>query len=82
MGTIHGILGCFLLLQSGAFGLFRNTHNKDIFQVEYLDEVSQPQSDEKTKTPYKVNENGTIWAVLVAGSNGYYNYRHQVQPQS
>jgi legumain len=21
--------------------------------------------------------NGTIWAVLVAGSNGYYNYRHQ-----
>lgn len=21
--------------------------------------------------------NGTIWALLVAGSNGYYNYRHQ-----
>ena len=21
--------------------------------------------------------NGTIWAVLVAGSNGWYNYRHQ-----
>ncbi|XP_054161581.1 legumain-like [Oppia nitens] len=29
--------------------------------------------------PDKVNQpyNGTIWAVLTAGSNGYYNYRHQ-----
>lgn len=25
-----------------------------------------------------VSANGTRWAVLVAGSNGYYNYRHQV----
>ncbi|KAL9993051.1 putative legumain protein [Helianthus debilis subsp. tardiflorus] len=23
--------------------------------------------------------NGTKWAVLVAGSNGYYNYRHQAR---
>jgi legumain len=22
---------------------------------------------------------GTRWAVLIAGSNGYYNYRHQVR---
>lgn len=26
----------------------------------------------------KPNDNGITWAVLVAGSNGYYNYRHQV----
>ncbi|KAK1430552.1 hypothetical protein QVD17_13372 [Tagetes erecta] len=25
----------------------------------------------------KPNGNGTTWAVLIAGSNGYYNYRHQ-----
>jgi legumain len=25
---------------------------------------------------------GTRWAVLIAGSNGYYNYRHQVPPCS
>ena len=24
------------------------------------------------------NDEGTRWAVLVAGSNGYWNYRHQV----
>ena len=34
-------------------------------------------------TDYEINKtisnewNGTIWAVLVAGSNGWYNYRHQ-----
>lgn len=26
----------------------------------------------------KVDQQGTRWAVLVAGSNGYGNYRHQV----
>ena len=25
--------------------------------------------------------NGEQWAVIVAGSNGYYNYRHQVLKQ-
>lgn len=24
------------------------------------------------------NDEGTRWAVLIAGSNGYWNYRHQV----
>lgn len=30
----------------------------------------QPQNDD--------NEKGTRWAILLAGSNGYWNYRHQV----
>lgn len=24
---------------------------------------------------------GTRWAILIAGSNGYWNYRHQVNPK-
>jgi glycosylphosphatidylinositol transamidase (GPIT) subunit GPI8 len=27
---------------------------------------------------YQLENGGKIWAVLVAGSNGYDNYRHQV----
>ncbi|XP_054159946.1 legumain-like [Oppia nitens] len=27
--------------------------------------------------PFESNSNGTTWVVLVAGSNGWYNYRHQ-----
>jgi len=27
---------------------------------------------------YELENGGKIWALLVAGSNEYYNYRHQV----
>lgn len=35
-------------------------------------------SSNGTKSHLKQGEDVSIWAVLVAGSNGYYNYRHQV----
>lgn len=32
------------------------------------------------ETTTDVEGEGTRWAVLIAGSNGYWNYRHQVIP--
>ena len=41
---------------------------ESIFNINHANEKSN--SDETADTK--------LWAVLVAGSNGYYNYRHQV----
>jgi len=41
---------------------------ESIFNINHANEKSN--SDETTDPK--------LWAVLVAGSNGYYNYRHQV----
>ncbi|OXA60434.1 Legumain [Folsomia candida] len=80
MGTILRSLGLLLLVSYGTFA-----YNKDIYQVKFPNEHEEQgnllpkikQDAAVARDPYKVNGNGTIWAVLVAGSNGYYNYRHQ-----
>ena len=33
-----------------------------------------------TALPMPKAEDGKNWVVIVAGSNGWYNYRHQVRP--
>lgn len=43
-----------------------------------LPEILLPTSEEQNSGDAGSSEVGTRWAVLVAGSNGYGNYRHQV----
>jgi len=40
-------------------------------------EVRLPSIEDEAEADGSGDANGTIWAVLVAGSNEYYNYRHQ-----
>lgn len=35
-----------------------------------------------TALPMPKAENGKNWVVIVAGSNGWYNYRHQVRQET
>lgn len=42
-------------------------------------QLSQLDSVVQTATEAGEQVKGTTWAVLVAGSNGYLNYRHQVR---
>ena len=42
------------------------------FELNFFNYFNNPLNDERDNS-----WNGTIWAVLVAGSNGWYNYRHQ-----
>ena len=43
-----------------------------------FEQVFKNIQEQKSDTLTNAGANGTIWAVIVAGSNGYYNYRHQV----
>eukprot|EP00122_Pirum_gemmata_P019823 Pgem_evm1s18548 len=54
---------CLALLASCVDGL--NLHMQE--QIRKLTQKSKSKS-----------EPGTNWAILIAGSRGYYNYRHQV----
>lgn len=86
MVTILRNLGLLLVL---SYGTTKAHNSNGIYHVERFPNDHQeqgnlfseikPEEESLSRTPYKVNNgSGTIWAVLVAGSNGYYNYRHQV----
>ena len=51
-----------------------------VFLLLSLAQASFVERFEKLRFEQKENAptNGKIWVLLVAGSNGYYNYRHQV----
>ncbi|XP_004298668.1 PREDICTED: legumain [Fragaria vesca subsp. vesca] len=46
-------------------------------RLDFWDSAAIRLPSEKDKTEDAVEQSGTTWAVLVAGSNGYGNYRHQ-----
>lgn len=48
-------------------------------RLDFWDSAAIRLPSEKDKTEDAVEQSGTTWAVLVAGSNGYGNYRHQVR---
>ena len=43
-------------------------------QASFVERFEKLRFEQKENAP----TNGKIWVLLVAGSNGYYNYRHQV----
>ena len=65
-----------LLLLVATFGLVHST-----FVVHQFDKEPQPIQDFQDYIG-NYNFDGNIWVVLVAGSNGYFNYRHQVSTMS
>lgn len=55
-----------------------------LFLIGLLLKVAVSESRNFLKLPsegsrfFDADESGTRWAILLAGSNGYWNYRHQV----
>ncbi|PNX84150.1 vacuolar-processing enzyme-like protein [Trifolium pratense] len=58
-----------LLLIATLIPLFSADDHDDITGFDFLRLPSQASDDDKNQ--------GTRWAILIAGSNGYWNYRHQ-----
>lgn len=44
----------------------------------YENLINDKINNTNSKEQFPPNKNGKIWVLLVAGSNGWYNYRHQV----
>ena len=78
--TIMAITSCqaltFSLAEEDVYHL-----NKLTIKLQAEPESEIPSDDDEVDDPYENNvrqEPGKIFAVLVAGSSGYDNYRHQV----
>jgi hypothetical protein len=71
MASARGLLLALLLAFCVASGLGRN--------LSWDDKIVMPTEAEEEEDK---GEQGTRWAVLIAGSAGYWNYRHQVRRSS
>ena len=84
MKTIHSVpilFAAFLFFQVASALNKQNHKIVDKIVSRFEETVQKLESifkHHKTSENNEETANPKVWAVLVAGSNGYYNYRHQV----
>ena len=59
------------------FGAIRWKRSSSSSEVTDIPDISTPSSSSSSNCE---EENGTRWAIVIAGSSGFGNYRHQVSP--
>jgi len=74
------VVTIFITIHCLTFATSRNVgnHPKHGQSVNHRDEAGpQHKAHNLAELPMSNNNQTQLWALLVAGSNGYYNYRHQ-----